>query len=101
KINKNIKSTTQLSLSVFTAANDPVARVERRLKAVIANSDWIYDTLNLIEKVFNNQQELNKFDHWTVERLDLIIKVENNQLVLMDRYFTRFDTEMLNLLKDK
>jgi hypothetical protein len=95
-----VKATSQLSLPDFTEKN-PVARIERRLQALIANSDWIYDSLDLIEKALNNSTTLNTFDNWTLDRLDLTARIDNGTLVLTDRYHIILTTEMLNTLKTK
>jgi hypothetical protein len=95
-----IKSTSFLSLPV-ELENDPVARAERRLKAFMANSDWIYETLLLLDKALENETELNNLDQWALERLDLTARVEYGQLILIDRYYTRFTNPMLISLKAK
>jgi hypothetical protein len=95
-----VKSTSPLSLPVSLEIN-PVNRIERRLKAFIANSDWIYEALNLIEKALNNNTELNTLDNWALERLDLTAVIENGSLILKDRYHTELTTDMLNSLKEK
>jgi hypothetical protein len=105
-VKKEIKSqgkvrvTTPLSLPVLYE-NDPVARIERRLQALIANTDWIYDSLNLFDKALNNVTELGIYDQWALERLDLTARVENGLLVLTDRYHTLISREMLVVLTEK
>lgn len=100
-VKKSVKVTAELSLPVVITDNDPLARIERRLGRLIANSDWVYDTLALIEKVLNNESNLSRIDQWTLDRLDLSASLENGELILTDRYLTVFDNSMLKTLKNK
>jgi len=97
-----VKGTTELNLDVtIIRGNDPIARLERRIDAFIGNSDWIYDTISLFNKLISGELVFSKLDQLALDRLDLKVIVQEDSFIIEDRYYALVDLEKLSELKER
>lgn len=97
-----VKGTTELNFDVtIVRANDPLARLERRIDSFMGNSDWIYDTISLFNKLLNGELAFSKLEKLALERLDLKVIIQEDGYTIEDRYYAVVDLEKLSELKEK
>lgn len=94
------KKTTTLQFPV-NFNHDVISKVEKRTKVFINNSDWIYETLSVINKIIANESNFTRFELWSIEKFDLEISFDNNDVTLTDRYKNKLSKKNLLDLKTK
>jgi hypothetical protein len=103
-LEKEVVASNKKTAILSTSTNfnvDVISKVEKRVRAFINNSDWIYETLSAINKVLSNEYNFTRFEVWSLDKFDLEVSVENDIVSLTDRYKNRLTRKNLLDLKTK